>query len=147
MSDQLAELLDRQAIIDTAIRYTWALDSNEWDMLDDVFIPEATTNFMRAEPEEGLAAIKERVSSSLGHLDDSQHIVSNHQVVLDGDQATHRCYLHAQHIRRGVDGGDLYVVAGRYEDDVVRTADGWRIRHRDLIMMWTDGNRAVVKPT
>lgn len=142
---EVAEFLDRQAIVDTAIRYTWALDSNEWDVLDHVFLPDATTNFMRAEPEVGLPAIKERVSSALGWLDDSQHIVSNHQVVIAGDTATHRCYLHAQHIRHGTEGGPLYVVAGRYEDDMVRTSAGWRIKHRSLIRMWTDGNVAVVK--
>jgi hypothetical protein len=39
------------------------------------------------------------------------------------------------------------VVAGRYEDRLVRTADGWRIAHRELITMWTAGNLAVVRGT
>ena len=143
---EMQRMLDQQAVIDIAIRYTWALDSNNWDELDDVFTPDGSAHFMASEPEVGLDAIKARVASALGHLDDSQHIVSNHQVRIDGDQATHRCYLHAQHVRRGVEGGELYVVAGRYEDDMVRTSAGWRIKRRALIAMWNDGNRAVVRP-
>lgn len=139
------DLLDHQAIVDTAIRYTWALDQKRWDDLDDVFTPDARTFLMRTEPETGIDEIKERIRSSLAPLDDSQHIVSNHQVVLDGDTATHRCYLHAQHIFNDVEGSPLFVVAGRYEDDMVRTADGWRITKRSLLTMWTDGNPQVIR--
>lgn len=142
---QFQEFLDREAIIDTAIRYTWALDENRWDDLDDVFVADAQTFLMRTEPEVGIDAIKQRIASSLSPLDDSQHIVSNHQVVLAGDTATHRCYLQAQHIYHGVEGSPLFIVAGRYVDDMVRTPDGWRIKRRELIGMWTDGNRQVIR--
>jgi hypothetical protein len=39
-----------------------------------------------------------------------------------------------------------YVIAGRYEDELVRTADGWRVSFRRLVVVWTDGNLAVVRP-
>ena len=78
-------------------------------------------------------------------LDDSQHLVATHQVRVDGDEATCRCYLQAQHVRAGVEGGDTFLFAGRYEDRFERTSDGWRIRHRTIVRMWTDGNPAVVR--
>lgn len=145
IEQQHRELLDRQAIVDTAIRYTWALDQKRWDDLDDVFTADAQTYLMRTVPENGIDEIKERIRSSLAPLDDSQHIVSNHQVVLNGDTATHRCYLHAQHIYNDVEGSPLFVVAGRYEDEMMSTDDGWRITRRDLIAMWTDGNPSVLR--
>lgn len=140
----LRALLDEREIVATAIRYTWALDAKRWDDLDQVFTEDATANL--TEPVSGRTAIKARVAAALGPLDDSQHLVGNHEVELDGDRATHRCYLHAQHIRHGVDDSPLFVVAGRYEDDMVRTEAGWRIAHRSLIVMWTDGNTDVVRP-
>ena len=73
-------------------------------------------------------------------------MVTNHQVQVDGDTARHRCQMQAQHVRHGADGGPNYIVAGRYEDELVRTADGWRIAHRDLVIVWTDGNIRVVRP-
>jgi ketosteroid isomerase-like protein len=140
-NDQLA---DRLAIIDVTIAYTWALDTHDWDALDDVFTPDATASLLvELEDRE---AIKERIRRALTPLDDSQHMVSNHDVRVDGDTATSRCYLHAQHVRHAAEGGPNYIVAGRYEDRFTRTPDGWRIAHRTLTVMWTDGNRKVIRP-
>lgn len=136
---------DQQAITDVAIRYTWALDENDWASLDDVFLPEATAVLGGGPELVGREAIVERCRQALAPLDDSQHLVGNHQVTVDGDTARHRCYLHAQHIRQVDEGGSHYVVAGRYEDRLVRTPDGWRIAHRELIVMWTEGNLAVIR--
>lgn len=147
--DRLHDALDRLAVIDVATRYCWALDENDWASLDDVFLPDATARLGNPQLLEGREAIVGRCRAALGPLDDSQHMVSNHQVVVDGDEATHRCYLHAQHIRHAavVDGaGPHYVVAGRYVDRFVRTEAGWRIAHRDLEVMWTEGNVRVVRP-
>lgn len=143
--DRVHEVLDQQAIADVAIRYCWALDENRWELLDDVFMPDATAHLGSADLLDGREAIVGRCSAALTPLDDSQHIVSNHQVTIDGDTATHRCYLHAQHIRRSAAAGPHYVVAGRYVDRFVRTDAGWRIVHRDLEVMWTEGNVAVVR--
>jgi len=137
-------LIDEHDVIAAAIRYTWALDTRDWAELDNVFTADATVDFMGS-AHRGIEAIKERISRSLGRMDGSQHIVSNHEVRLEGDSAHHRCYLQAQHIRASVEGGSLFIIAGRYEDDMVRTRAGWRIQHRALIKMWSDGNPAVVK--
>jgi len=142
----LRRLLDEREIIDVAVRYCWALDTRDWEALDDVFLPDATADLASGTDLVGVEAIAARCNAALGHLDSSQHIVSTHEVNIDGDTATHRCYLHAQHTRAAAEGGANYVVGGRYEDRLIRTADGWRIAHRDLVMMWTEGNLAVVRP-
>ena len=134
---------DRLAITDLTIAYCWALDGHHWDDLDGVFTADAVA--LLGTECHGLDAIKARVSGALSPLDDSQHMVSNHQITVDGDEGTSRCYLHAQHVRNAAAGGPNFVVAGRYVDRVVRTPDGWRIAHRDLITMWTDGNPVVVR--
>jgi len=36
-------------------------------------------------------------------------------------------------------GGDNFIIAGRYEDELLRTPDGWRISFRRLVVMWTQG--------
>lgn len=135
-------LVDRQAIVDVTIAYCWALDSHEWDALDNVFTPDATAAL--GHEVDGIEAIKARVREALEPLDASQHFVGTHEVRVSGDHATCRCYLQAQHVRGGVDGEDTFMFAGRYEDEFVRTADGWRIQRRDLIAMWTAGNPAVL---
>jgi len=140
----MGEHEDRADIIAITHDYCWALDRNEWHELDDVFLPDATA-VLGSHDCADRDQIKQTVENALGKLDDSQHIVGTHQVRVQGDTATSRCYLHAQHIRRDAEGGPHYVVAGRYEDDFVRTADGWRIKHRLLKVMWTEGNVGAVR--
>ena len=138
---------DRLAVVDLTIAYCWALDTKDWAGLDSVFLPDATAEL--ASPLlTGVEAIKARVATALTPLDDSQHMVSNHQVTIDdsGDRATCRCYLQAQHVRSDVEGGHNLIIGGRYEDTMVRTADGWRIGHRRLVVMWREGNPAVLLP-
>ena len=135
---------DRADIIDLTHRYCWALDTNQWHELDDVFLPDATAQLGTHECKD-LDQIKRVCSNALGKLDDSQHIVATHQVAVHGDTATSRCYLHAQHVRRSASQGPHYIVGGRYEDDLVRTTAGWRIKRRILTVMWTEGNPGAVR--
>lgn len=142
-ADPDALLRDRAAIVDVTIRYAWALDTRSWDVLDDVFLPEATAYM--TEDLVGREAIKSRVRRALEHLDLSQHIIANHQIVIEGDRASCRCYLQAQHVREAAGRSPNFIVAGRYEDQFVRTTHGWRIAHRNLVIMWTDGNPSVAR--
>jgi hypothetical protein len=137
-------LQDHHDIVGLTHAYCWALDTHEWDRLcTDVFTADASASLGLecADPD----AIVARVGAALGHLDASQHMVSTHQIVIDGDTATSRCYFHAQHIRRAAAGGPNYIVAGIYRDRVVRTPVGWRIARRDLEVLWTEGNLRVVR--
>lgn len=141
--DPAALLRDRAAIIDVTVRYAWALDMRSWDDLDAVFLPDATAYM--TEDLQGRDAIKDRVRRALEPLDASQHIIANHQITVIGDQASCRCYLQAQHVREAAGRSPNFIVAGRYEDQLVRTTDGWRIAHRNLVIMWTDGNPSVAR--
>jgi hypothetical protein len=135
---------DRTAIVDLTIAYCWALDEHDWPALHRVFLPDARAELGFPEVT-GIDAIVGIVSGVLTPLDTSQHMVTNHQVRIDGDTATSRCYFHAQHVRRAAAEGPNFIVAGRYEDDLVRTADGWRIARRRLVPMWREGNPGVVR--
>lgn len=146
MSDAaLQQLLDEKAIVDLTIRYGWALDQRDFEDLRNVFAPDAFALLGGVECD-GIDAIIARISRALTRLDVSQHLLGNQQVTIaaDGATATQRCYLQAQHTIRGTEGGDNFIIAGRYEDELARTADGWRITRRHLIVDWTDGNAAVV---
>ncbi len=139
----LRRLIDERDIVAVASRYCRALDTHDWPLLGEVFEPDSTAQLGTPTMLTGLDAIVARISGALDGLDESQHLVGNHEVTVDGDRATHRCYLQAQHVRRAATGGPNYIVAGSYDDRFVRTAAGWRIAHRTLTVMWTDGNVAV----
>jgi hypothetical protein len=143
MDPALQHLVDERAIIELTSRYCWAIDSLDRPALEAVFLPEATAVLGAVECR-GIEAIWHHINAKLGRLDTSQHVLGSHVVVLDGDTATSRCYFVAQHVRRGLEGGPHFVVAGSYVDDVVRTPAGWRIAHRVLTTLWTEGNPKVL---
>jgi hypothetical protein len=135
---------DHIAIVDVVVLYCEALDRRRFDDLHKVFTPDARVDYGTVVCE-GVDAVIDKVMTSIAHLDATMHTVSNHRVTVDGDSAVHSCYLHGQHVMVGTPGGELYVIAGRYDDRLVRTPDGWRIAERTLTRVWTDGNREVVR--
>ncbi len=146
IESEMNRLLDEREIVSLAVRYCWALDERDWEALASIFITEATAQLGAPGIRQGREEIVEMCRLALTPLDASHHLVSNHQVSVFQDMAVHRCYLQAQHVRKDVPkGSPNYMVAGRYEDQLVRTAEGWRIKHRDLIVTWTEGNREAVR--
>lgn len=135
---------DRRAIEDVTIRYCWAIDEGDWATLAEVFTEDAVVAFGFAPPVRGLPRIQAYIARVLGPLDASQHMVTNHQVEGAGGETRSRCYFHAQHTRKGLEGGENWVVAGIYSDVWTRAEAGWRIRSRRLKVLWTEGNAAVV---
>ena len=138
----MTSLEDRAEIIDLTHRYCWALDAREFDLLDSVFAEDAEAELL-APVLAGREAIVGRVSGAVSRFDATWHAVSNHQIALDGDTATCRCYLMAQHVKQ-VDGeARNFVIAGRYEDRLRRDPQGWRIVFRRLVRVWTEGDPGV----
>ena len=142
MSDALQHIQDRQEIVDLTIAYGWLLDHGPREGLREVFTEDAVAIYV-GEPHNGVGEIIAKVESALGRLSISQHLVANQQVEIEGDTAICRCYVQAQHTLRGAEGGENFIMAGHYVDDVVRTADGWRIARRVLTIDWTEGNPSV----
>ena len=67
-------------------------------------------------------------------------------VDIDGDRATSSCRLRAYHCGTGEDAHLFYECFARYEDELLRTADGWRITRRRMRVEIELGTRAVLKP-
>jgi 3-phenylpropionate/cinnamic acid dioxygenase small subunit len=143
MSDA-STLQDKQEITELCYRYGMAVDNRDWALLATCFTPDAEAFYEGLPPCPNYQAIEDTCSAALTPLTGSQHLIGNVLVDVDGDTASSTCYLQAQHVKAGTDGGDLFIFAGRYRDKLVRTEAGWRITERRLDAMWTDGNPAVL---
>ncbi len=141
----LDELFDHRDICDLLFRYARALDEKDWELLATCFTPDAVALYGEVlGRKEGFEAIAATCRAALGHLDSSQHIVTNAEIEVAGESATARCYVHAQHTKAGTPGGDNLTIGGIYIDEIVLTDAGWRIRQRELKMLWQEGNQAVL---
>jgi 3-phenylpropionate/cinnamic acid dioxygenase small subunit len=139
----LRALQDKQEITELCYRYGLILDHRDWTGLAAVFTPDANAFYLDMPPCLGYQAIEDTCRAALGSLSATQHLISNVVVRLDGDRAESTCYLQAQHVKAGTPGGDNLIIAGRYDDQLIRTPHGWRIRERRLTFIWTSGNPAV----
>ena len=72
----------------------------------------------------------------------TQHLMGNHLVNVAGDTATAKTYVRAMHHKHEKDGGDIYHMMGHYEDELVKTPDGWRIKNRTLVVDFETGEKA-----
>ena len=140
---QIDQLVDKQQIIDLTIAYTWIIDRGPREKLREVFTEDAAF-IIDIKSYNGIDEIISKIDRTLGGLSASQHLISNHQVVIDGNNATCSCYLHAQHTLHGTEGGNNYIMAGRYVDTLIRMDGEWRICERKLMLDWTEGNPKVL---
>ncbi|MFG3139980.1 nuclear transport factor 2 family protein [Streptomyces sp. NPDC048211] len=141
----LQELTDRAAITAVVTAYATALDTRDWAALGTLFTDDACWEYGGSgERICGPAAIVARISNGLERIDATQHLNGNHVAAVHGDEAEHTCYYQAQHIRHGLPGGDRFLGAGRYDDRLRRTPDGWRFTHRRITTVWSEGNPAVM---
>ena len=62
----------------------------------------------------------------------TQHLLGNISIQIHGETATMSTYLHATHV---LSNGSIDIANGTYEDEVVKTQDGWQIKSRTLTLI------------
>lgn len=137
----LQALADRLAIEDVLTRYAWALDSKQFDELDQVFTPDAHVDYTSSGGEAGAYLdVKAWLATVLPRFPAYQHLVTNKQITIDGDRATSRSEFYNPMVMAPRDGTtSIFFVGGEYHDQLVRTPNGWRINDRVEKSVWTDG--------
>jgi len=134
------DVADKQAIRDLQNYYSASIDAGQYDNLDQVFTVDVIADYGPAGHNEGLAAVKETCRNALEPLTAVQHINGNHIAQISGNRAVASCYFHVHQYREGTEGGDHFEMGGRYDDELERRQDGWRIKRRKLTIIWSDGN-------
>ena len=115
--------LDIQRVITD---YAWACDNRDWVLLKSVFTDDAHLDYSStggpAGPRDEVVAWLEQSLSQVM----IQHVVSNFQIDLDGDRANVRAMFYASVDLPDLD--EMLVTGGYYEEEFVRTSDGWKIQ-------------------
>lgn len=145
MPDQtmsLQEISDRFRIADLLTRYTVAIDTKDYALLDSCFTPDAHLDYTSAG---GIAGdypkVREWLEKALAPFPMTVHYLSNSVVELDGDSATARTAVQNPMGSANEDGSlHIFTVGAYYNDKLVRTDDGWRITERVEETAFMDGS-------
>ena len=136
-----AEISDRLEIEAALIRYTRAIDSGDWDRLDEVFTPDAAIDYTSTG---GIAAsypeIKAWLAEMLPLFPRRMHTLGQVDSRIDGDTAAVAAYFHNPMGLPQDEGPDhLVEFGGIYHHDFVRTPDGWRSSRLFEELVWKRG--------
>lgn len=125
------EMSDRLELQDLLIRYSEAIDRREFDELDAIFTPDAYIDYRDTGGIDGrYPEVKKWLAEVLpSFFERNAHMLGLPAIKLAGDTATARTFCFNPMILRG-DTPKVMQVGVWYDDEFVRTADGWRLSRR-----------------
>ncbi len=147
----LQEISDRLEIEGVLVRYTRAIDTGDWDLLDAVFTPDAEIDYTESG---GIADTYPAVKAWLAQVlpaffPTRMHSLAQVAIHLgaDGagppDRAVATAYFHNPMPLPGEPGPDgaerVVEFGGLYHHTLVRTPEGWRSRRLHEEIVWRRG--------
>ncbi len=125
----------RQDIADVLVRYATGIDRRDWDLFRSCFVTDCHADYPGIGTWESADAITDFMINAHAHLGHTMHRISNIAVEVgdDGRSAAARCYVDGALM--APDGESGFNPLGFYDDELVRTGDGWRIARRTFTMV------------
>jgi hypothetical protein len=132
MTMSLQEISDRLEIQDLLVGYSHAIDTRDWDALDDVFTADAFIDYSAFGGSAGdLESTKKFLANAMPNFASFQHMVATSKITIDGDEGTGRTICHnPMVIDKGNGETHVFYCGLWYVDKFVRTPQGWRIKER-----------------
>lgn len=125
------EISDRFDIQDLLTDYCHAIDTQQFDHLDDIFTEDAFIDYTAVGGAKGnLAEIKVYLSKALAKFSGMQHMLGLPQIKIDQDKASARTICFNPMVLQKDGAPHVFFVGIWYVDELIRTAKGWRIKHR-----------------
>ena len=130
----MIERHDRDELVELMSRYATMPDTRDWDELPrSVLCSEFTADFSAlGTPATTVSrdAWCARSKRAFAGWTATHHAITNHRIVIDGDQATIRAHVRVEHwappdVAAG--GPNCWLVVGFYDNVATRTVDGWRL--------------------
>lgn len=142
----LGRIIDRQAIVDTVVRWAQALDAKDWAGARSCFTDEVETDYTDLRgpgPTRVQAdAFVELRRQALGRLK-THHVSTNHLVTLDGDQATCQSAMLIHRLDPSRETDNTFDTLAHYTHTLVRTLQGWKITRVQQSIAWNRGNPTI----
>ena len=122
------ERTDEHDIAKVLLRYATGIDRRDWELFRDCFTNDVVAEYEGLDPWRGVDEITDSMITSHADMGHTMHRLSNLAITVDGDTATARSYVDA--ILMAADGQTGLNPRGFYDDELVRTPNGWRIARR-----------------
>ena len=123
---------EKAAIAELIARYNYAIDHNDFQGWVDCFAPEGIFDGMigRFAAHRELDRFTAEVKKLTATTPNLRHYVTNILTEVDGNQARSHCFLLMTSTTK--EGGTKVVIAGEYEDRLVKRDDRWLFTERKV---------------
>jgi len=121
---------EKAQIAEVLVRYATGIDFKDWALLRTCWTDDVEADYGEVGQYSGVDAITDLMEQLHHGMGPTYHRLSNFAITVDGDHATARSYVFA-HLQALPDDLASWVEAlGHYDDELVRTPEGWRIAKR-----------------
>ena len=136
-------LQDRADVTDTLYRYASTIDRFDVAGLRCLLADDLVAQYGKADPVTGGDAVAEWIGSAIAEVVWQHHFLSVYHVDIEGDRATALVY-HTSHQVFEADPDRAKLLVGRYDVELRREVDGWRISRLLLDLLWGEARVDVV---
>lgn len=124
----MSEREERQDISYLLVRYATGIDRRDWPLFRTVFTDDCELDYGEIGRWSGVDEVTDFMDKKHAMAGHTLHRLSNQVIAVDGDNATARTYVDAV-IMFGDNQAGVNAW-GFYDDEIVRTGEGWRIARR-----------------
>ena len=125
------ELSDRFEIQELLADYSHAIDTQDFDLLDEIFTTDAIIDYTAVGGAKGnVAETKAYLARALEKFSGMQHMLGLPQITLTGDEGSARTICFNPMVLDRDGKPHIFFVGIWYADKLRRTDKGWRISHR-----------------
>lgn len=128
---------DERAIAAILVGYACAIDQRDWHKLRKCFSDDCEADYGHFGNWKSGAAITAFMKKAHNDIGPSLHRISNIEIRVEMDRVCARSYVDALLMPVHA-GGPVHRGIGYYDDQFVRTGDGWRISRRQFTAVLTD---------
>ena len=142
----MSDIQDKLEIRDLVMAYATAMDTVDLDSFARIFVPDGALVVKapgREKPmgvfrgpgaESGVALIAALMDEL---YDATLHHITTHTATVSGDRATGTTYCLAYHVVDDTEGARLETIGVRYDEEFIRTDEGWRMGIREATRLWS----------
>jgi 3-phenylpropionate/cinnamic acid dioxygenase small subunit len=124
----MTEREDKQDIAEVLLRYSTGIDRRDWPLFRTAFTDDCELDYGEIGTWVGVDAVTEFMEVSHSMAGHTMHRLTNQVISISGDAAEARSYIDG--LIMAQDNGSGVSAVGFYDDELVRTASGWRIARR-----------------
>ena len=119
---------DRLDISELLVRYATGIDRRDWPLFRTVFTEDCELDYGEIGRWNGVDAVTDFMDKTHAMAGHTLHRLSNQVIAVDGDRGSARTYVDAVIMFGDNESG--VNAWGFYDDELVRSAAGWRIARR-----------------